>query len=360
MFMRTPESRFYHDYDVFIGLDVDKKSYSFTTIEHGRSHYGKVVSNAASFLRFVRKNYVDKKVVLAYEAGPTGYDFYDVATVNGYPCLVTPPATLYKRSNERVKNNRLDSAKIAEQLESGQLCGNRVPEGSYREIRHLVGMRENYVERRRQAKQRIKSLLLFEHLGQASDDGEETDKGWSLTYFEKLKSLPCNPSVRLRLDSLIKDHEYARQELLGVYRALKDFCVKNTEISQYMNYLRSIPGIGFVTAATILGRVGNPALLKHERELGCFTGLTPRERSTGEIVNHGHISGFGDNILRSLLVEAAWIAIRHDRELRMFYDRIRSKHHPKIAARIAITAVARKLTMRIHCVLKNKRPYLIH
>ncbi len=360
--MRTPESMSYHDYDVFIGLDVDKKSYAFTTIIHGipRPQSGKVAADPGKFMHFVEKYYSGKKVVLAYEAGPTGYDFYDAARAKKYPCLVTPSSTMYRRSNERVKNNRLDSSKIAEQLEAGSLCGNRVPEGAYREIRHLVEMRENYVEKRRQAKQRIKSLLLFEHLEPASDEEKGIDKGWSREYFEKLKNLACTPSVKFRLDSLIKDHEYACQELLGVYRLLRDFCVKNSEIAEYVRCMRSIPGIGLVTATTILGRIGDPALLKHERELGCFIGLTPRERSTGDQVHQSHISGFGDNILRSLLIEAAWIAILKDKELRQFYERIKSKHHPKYAAKVAITAVARKLTMRIHCVLKNKRTYLVH
>jgi transposase len=68
----------------------------------------------------------------------------------------------------------------------------------------------------------------------------------------------------------------------------------------------------------------------------------------------------GDSTLRSLLVEAAWIAIRKDKELGEFYYRIRAKGKGDGAARVAIVAVARKLTHRIYRVLKEQRPYLIH
>ena len=49
-----------------------------------------------------------------------------------------------------------------------------------------------------------------------------------------------------------------------------------------------------------------------------------------------------------------------DAELAQFYNRIKQRHHPRVAARKAIVAVARKLTARIYCVLKEQRNYQIH
>ena len=68
----------------------------------------------------------------------------------------------------------------------------------------------------------------------------------------------------------------------------------------------------------------------------------------------------GDRELRRLLVEAAWVAIRKDRELNFFYQRIKSKNSSDAGAQIAIVAVARKLTARAHKVLKEQRPYIVH
>lgn len=355
--MRTPESRAYSDYDLFLGIDVDSKSFAFTAIQGVSVISKKVPADEEAFFHYLQHQYNGKKVVVAYEAGPTGYHLYDYLQSKKYPCLVVPPSTLLKMSNERVKNNRLDSLKIAEQLKSGQLNAIRVPEGAYRDLRHLVESRENYAEKRRQARQRIKSLILFEHLGSEMLD---PDKNWSRAYIQELKQLACGLSVRQRLDSLIADHEYAREQLLKVYRQMKEFVDHEHKIRTQIAYMSSIPGIGFITASTVLGRIGDPINMKNEREIGCFVGLTPRERSTGDNVQRGHISHFGDGIVRSLLVEAAWVAIRRDPELKMFYDRIYRKNNPKYAAKKAIVAVARKLTQRIYRVLKDQRPYVIH
>ena len=68
----------------------------------------------------------------------------------------------------------------------------------------------------------------------------------------------------------------------------------------------------------------------------------------------------GDSTLRGLLVEAAWVAIRKDKQLRQFYDRIRSKRRGEGGSKIAIVAVARKLSHRIYRVLKEQRLYVLY
>ncbi|MDD5477604.1 MAG: transposase [Candidatus Omnitrophica bacterium] len=98
--------------------------------------------------------------------------------------------------------------------------------------------------------------------------------------------------------------------------------------------------------------------LSNPRELGAFIGLVPREHSTGDKISKGSITHMGDVFLRSLLIEASWVIIRKDTRMRQFYDRIRSRHHPHIAARKAIVAVARKLTLIIYRVLKEQRDYI--
>ena len=110
----------------------------------------------------------------------------------------------------------------------------------------------------------------------------------------------------------------------------------------------------------LLGKIGDPRHLQNPRELASFVGLTPRERSTGDAVSRGSITHLGDKNLRYLLVEAAWVAIRKDTQLNQFYERIKSKNHPRMASKIAITAVARKLTQIIYRVLKDERNYIQH
>lgn len=237
----------------------------------------------------------------------------------------------------------------------GDLTPIRVPQGPYRELRHLAVAQANYAQSRKLAKQRIQALLLYAHL-----TGWDSSASWSHRHIQALKEVPCTPAVRCRLDLLLADLEYARGQTLAVLKQAKEFCLRNPEIERYRQCLQSLPGIGFITAITILSRIGNPHQLQNVRELAAFVGLVPTEHSTGDRVNRGSITHLGNRTARSLLIEAAWVAIHRDAELGQFYYRIKGRNHPRIAARKAIVAVARKLITRIYCVLKEQRPYEIH
>ena len=65
-------------YDTFIGIDVDKKSFSFTVKDNnGMMRSKKIPSDPEGFHNYIKKNFADKKILCAYEAGPTGYHLYD-------------------------------------------------------------------------------------------------------------------------------------------------------------------------------------------------------------------------------------------------------------------------------------------
>ena len=352
----TQEPYLTKNYEIFIGIDVDKSSFSFTVSDHNQMSKSKrFPSNPENLYNYIQKTYSGQKVICAYEAGPTGFHLYDYLNARDIPCIVTSAASIPKAPNDRVKTNRIDSIKITDYLMSGKIKSIRVPQGPYRELRHLVMIRENYARDRKTAKQRIKALLLYSNLYPKLKD---PDSRWSGRYINELQNIECSFAVRQRLDMLLDDLEYARKKTLLIHRTLKEFCKTHDEINQYMRYLRSIPGIGFIVAVTTLSKIGDPSVLKNPRELAAFVGLVPKEYSTGDTINKGSITQLGNQTLRFLLVEAAWVAIRKDTQLDQFYHRIKRKNHPKVAAKIAITAVARKLTQIIYRVLKDKREYI--
>ena len=130
------------DYDVFLGIDVDKKKFSFTVKDHHSiiSKSKTIPSQPQQLYNYVTKQFAGKKVLFAYEVGPTGYQLYDFLSAKKQDCLVVSPAAIPKASNQKVKNNRIDSQKIAEELKAGNLIPIRVPQGAYRELRHLVNL----------------------------------------------------------------------------------------------------------------------------------------------------------------------------------------------------------------------------
>jgi len=343
------------DYDVFTGLDVSKKSMSVTFTNHqGLIRSLNMPHKAEPLLHYVRKHFPDQKIAFVYEAGPTGYGLYDGLAAQAYPCLIAAPSMIPRAPGQRVKTNRLDSKALAEHLRAGQLKSIHIPSPTYRHLRHLTQLRDVLVSELAGMKQRIKSLLLFEGIEfPPAPPGSQ----WSFLVKDQLRKLPRSGPVRFKLDRLLDSIEFHEQQVLKTITEIRRFCRNDPELSQCIQYLKSIPGIGWITASQLLARIGDWRELKSIRQLAGFLGLVPSEHSTGKRVDRGSITRTGDERLRSKLIQASWSAIRQDAELREFFRSVYRTHPREVASRVAIVAVARKLSVRISVVLMQQRPY---
>src|SRR3989338_1865350 len=345
------------DYHVFAGLDVDKRSISVTFTNHqGFIRSLRMPYSAEYLLNYVRKHFPDQKVAFAYEAGPTGYGLYDGIVSQDYRCLIASPSMIPKAPGQRVKTNRLDSRGLAENLRGGQLKSIHVPSALYRELRHLTQLRDTAVSEMVATKQRIKSLLLLEGIEfPPAPPGSQ----WTFMVKAKLRKLPCSLVVRFKLDQLLDSLEFSEKQVLKATKEIRRFCQNDPELSQCMKYLMTISGIGWIVASQLVARIGDWREIKNVRQLAAFLGLVPTENSTGEKTDRGSITHTGDRRLRSKLIQAAWSAIRQDGELREFYRSVCRTHPRHLASRVAIVAVARKLSTRISVVLMQQRPYVV-
>jgi transposase len=345
------------EHDVFAGLDVDKRSISVTFTDHqGFLKSLRMPYSAEYLVNHVRKHFADKKVAFAYEAGPTGYGLYDGIVAQAYPCLIAAPSMIPKAPGQRVKTNRLDSRALSESLRGGQLKSIHVPSPLYRELRHLTQLRDTFVSEMVGMKQRIKSLLLMEGM-----EFPEAPAGsqWSFMVKNKLRKLPCSSTVRFKLDQWLDSLEFNEKQVLKTTREVRRFCQNDPELSQCIKYMMSVSGIGWIVASQLLARIGDWRELKNVRQLAGFLGLVPTEHSTGERTDRGSITRTGDERLRSKMVQASWSAIRKDAELRDFFRSVCRKHPRQQGPRVAIVAVARKLSVRISVVLMKQRPYVV-
>ena len=345
------------DYDVFAGLDVDKRSISVTFTDHqGLLKSLRIPNNVEHLVNHVRKHFPNQRVAFAYEAGPTGYGLYDGLVAQEFRCLIASPSMIPKAPGQRVKTNRLDSVGLSENLRGGQLKGIHVPSPLYRELRHLTQLRDTFVNEMVGMKQRIKSLLLMEGV---EFPPAPAGSQWSFMVKDKLRKLPCSSTVRFKLDQLLDSLEFNEKQVLKTTREIRRFCQNDPELSQCIKYMMSVSGIGWIVASQLLARIGDWRELRNIRQLGGFLGLVPTEHSTGERTDRGSITRTGDERLRSKMIQASWSAIRKDEELREFFRSVCRKHPRRQGPRVAIVAVARKLSVRISVVLMQQRPYVV-
>lgn len=133
------------------------------------------------------------------------------------------------------------------------------------------------------------------------------------------------------------------------------------EIKQLMDSIDSvietIPGIGPVTGATILGEIGDIRKFSNPKKLVAYAGIDASVSQSGQFdASHNVMSKRGSPYLRKALFQAALVASRSDPVLKAFYEKKRSegKHHLT-----SVGAVSRKLCYIIHAILNKNEPYEI-
>ena len=150
-----------------------------------------------------------------------------------------------------MKTNRLDSVGLAENLRGGQLKSIHVPSTLHRELCHLTQLRDALVSEVVAMKQRTKSLLLMEGL---EFSPAPAGSQWSFLIKAKLRKLACSLVVRFKLDQLLDNLEFGEKQVLKATREIRRFCQNDPELSQFIEYLKTLPGIGWIVAKPDDGR----------------------------------------------------------------------------------------------------------
>jgi transposase len=161
---------------------------------------------------------------------------------------------------------------------------------------------------------------------------------------------------------LLADNEALARIILPVLEAWRSVRLRAAELGRQIlanarqstdcQLLMSIPGVGAITASSYVAAIEDPANFKKSRSVGAWFGLTTRRYQSGEVDYDGHISRRGDAHMRGLLYEAATVLLtrtRGESDLRMWGLKLREKLGFKRAA----SAVARKLAVIMHAMLKS-------
>src|SRR5258706_12943851 len=104
------------------------------------------------------------------------------------------------------------------------------------------------------------------------------------------------------------------------------------------------PGVGPIVSLAFVLTLGTAKRFPRGKQVASYLGLNPAEHSSGGKQRLGHISKQGNRMMRWLLVEAAYVAVRKDPELKRIYQRLAFRRGRKIAA----VAVGRKLAVEMY------------
>jgi transposase len=146
-----------------------------------------------------------------------------------------------------------------------------------------------------------------------------------------------------------------KKQIQDINKELEELINTNDEVKEIVILLRSIPGIGKITAATILGETNGFNLIRNKRQLTSYAGLDVKEKQSGTSVRgKATISKKGNRQLRKAMHLPALSAIRSDERFKAIFIRLVSKHGVKMKA---VVAVQRKLLEMTFTMFKSKTKF---
>jgi transposase len=332
---------------IFLGIDVHKRTYSVTAVCEGLViKQDTFIASPAVLVAYCNKAFKGATIKSAYEAGFCGFLLHRFLKDHNVHNIVVHPGSIEVESNNFKKTDKRDSKKIAIQLSAGRLHCVFVPTIEAENRRYVSRLRETFVKQRTRTSIQLKSLLNLNGL-----IPYDKSPGVSKKFLNNLLSLKLNKDLHYCIKQLSDTWLYFNNKIKEIEKRL--ILLTPEEVRLYKDY-RKVIGFGPKIARILTQELGNTMQFSNEEKLFAFCGLTPREHSSGEHKRLGHITRQGNPILRKVLVQAAWVAIRKDPYFSEYYKKLSAK---KGACR-AIVVVARKLIGRARCAIKKKDNFI--
>jgi transposase len=312
---------------VYLGIDVSKADFHAVLLEDAKLSRKSFPNAKAGYRQLIQ--WLKNRKVLSVHAcmEATGSYWMGIATaLHAADCtvsVVNPSRTaMFARSQlRRTKTDRTDAEMIA------QFCKAYAPEpwtppaAEIRELRGFLTYRSQLIAQRTALKQLTVQVDMNPTLQRLHEQQlaalEETLEG-----------------VDQQMEALIRGHE---------------------SLSRQVDLVRSIPGFGPVSAASVVARLPIERL-RDAKAAGAYAGLTPAERQSGTSI-HGkpRICKTGNAELRKDLYMPALVAMRFNPALRAFAERLKAKGKP---GKVIIVAIMRKLVVLAYTLLKRQTTYL--
>lgn len=161
-----------------------------------------------------------------------------------------------------------------------------------------------------------------------------------------------NPASLKRANQRIK---FLATQIDEITDELLDLVKTDQDAQKSMQLLCTIPGVGQLTAATVLGETNGFDLIRNKKQLTSYAGLDVKEKQSGTSVKgKPRISKKGNRYLRKAMHFPALTAVRNDARYKSIFIRIVSKSGIKMKA---LVAIQRKLLEMMYTIFKSGHPY---
>jgi transposase len=242
------------------------------------------------------------------------------------------PALQIKRSigMTRGKNDKIDALRIAEYgwLRKEQLSPDEPYNERIEKLKNLLSLRSKIVRDRSGYMCRLKEIK------NAKDYGKS--------------------------DPMIGIHERLMgaltAELKSVEKQIRNLINSSASLKQTSDLIKSIKGVGEIVAAFMICYTNNFKRFTKARKFNCYAGLAPFKYESGtSIRGKARVSHLANKEVKSILTMAACCTIRHDKELKKYYQKRVSEGMKKMSC---LNIIRAKIVSRIFAVAKRQTPFV--
>lgn len=331
-----------------IGIDLSKRKFSVVVLNQN----GEVESQNTYLMdkdgiaAFIRSLHTDDRI--AFEAGGSCYHFYDLVSphVSEIKIINTYAFKVIKNSIKKTDMN--DAHLIAKFLRYNELPEIYVPKKIYQHLRELLNFREKLVQMKTKNRNIVTAALEKEGIliGRKNLDNPKHRKA--------LRELEVSPVTRLKLICTLDRIDGLEQDIRTVEQELKELVRGDVQCRQQVVRLMQIPGIGELSAITIISEIGGSIeRFKTKKEIASYAGLVRKTDQSGDSIKYRQIRR-GRSLLKKTLTQVVLSQVgRYSSPVMDYYE---YKKKEKSSGK-AIIAAARKLITIIYIMLKYDRDY---
>jgi len=334
-----------------LAIDLGKRRSVFCDfVVGGRApQFGSITMQREEVSELLEQRRPDRLVV---ECGSSTGWVHDLAESMGIEVEVANTNhELFRSRRTRNKTDRNDAKRLATLSAMEELPLVHMPTAEVRRWRAMITFRRTLVDRRTRIKNDIRAILDRE--GMSMPKGKS---GWTKATIKQLRAMAEDSTgeawrlmLRVELDQLAA----VEASIVEVEEALERMAATDKRVA----LLRTAPSIGARASEAIVATIDDPHRFTRGRDVGAYVGLTPRKFQSGDSDRDGRISGAGNPVLRSLLVEVSWLGVSRLKVPWMVELFERICRGSKKRRKIAIVAVARRLVIRCWAMLRDSTPW---